>query len=83
MAAKIQFKHIHEVLKNNDLQLEAHYDSDGCIGMIFVYNEFVDDMVKIDVDAFERMYPTKFANIQFDVDSIVEEMVKSQQSKEE
>lgn len=50
--------------KDGQPQLEVAYNSDGDIGAIFAYNEAVDAMVLVDLDAFERRHPSKYYFLQ-------------------
>ena len=60
-----QYKHLFEKLDaNGDPLLEVTYNSSGEIGQMFVYNEYFDRMVPVDIEIFYDMHPTRYADIQ-------------------
>ncbi len=50
--------------RNGQPLIQVNYDYEGVIGDIFVYSEFVDRMLKVDLEDFESCAPTRYANLQ-------------------
>ncbi|HEY8272177.1 MAG TPA: hypothetical protein VIG33_14905 [Pseudobdellovibrionaceae bacterium] len=59
--------------KDGNPTIQCNYDITGKIGEIFVYSGEVDEMVKVDLEVFERRHVSKFAELQTEVYLIVKD----------
>lgn len=63
------FKYTYEKLdKDGEPLVQVNYNSAGEIGQIFVYNNHIDGMILVDLDAFMERFPLKFDWYQHKVD---------------
>lgn len=56
-------------------QIEVAYSLNGEIGGIFVYNPLIDAMVKVDIEAFGRMHPSKYDYLQEQVTNLLPDII--------
>lgn len=65
MSRQQKYPYSHEELgKDGQPQIEVAYNSSGEIGAIFTYNEAVDAMIMVDLEAFEKRHPSKYHYLQ-------------------
>jgi len=47
-----------------ELQVVISYDHTAVIHYLDIYCDFTEDLVRIDIDMYERQYPTRYAKLQ-------------------
>jgi hypothetical protein len=56
--------HIYSEFQYGIRSVEVNHDSSGYIESIFVYNDFMDTLVKVDLESFKERYPNRFEYFQ-------------------
>lgn len=54
----------YEELDGDMVTTQVNYDWDGVITQIFVYSEYMDGLVEVNLETFEKRYPSKFSYLQ-------------------
>ena len=55
---------VYEEFDGRLVVVQVNYDYDGIINKVFVYNDFTDGLVEVNLEAFESRHPSRYNYLQ-------------------